>query len=718
MLKFLPYLIFSLLFSVTSLPPLFAQEGGDESAIEASETVDSGVSPEDSDTPPSPENSESEDTEAEAEKSEEDVPKEAEAEEAGSEESESEESESEEAESEEAEVETGEADTEEAATTGLLTIGTFPLQSATDRFDIMERDGRQLAVLGLQQEQSVAILDLESGEILAQTAIGFEPNTVRYDSINDVVYAAGIDSEGLVVLEARDLAIRKGYGLGAGVLDIDFDGETGRIFATHPSISSVSVMQLSEEQARTLPLPRPPLAIVYNSVSRNVLITTRSDDSLGVLVVNSENGEVLALLRSGVNPEDIDLNLATQRAVVLNSGSTDLTAFVRKADIETIQTIGLNWRPTRIALSSDGQRAYVTSRDSNHLQVANLETGELEAVYDLEDAPLGIHYLPSKEGPAVLVSEAGEPQLRWLQLPEIQPGQMAAVIPRLDKGSAAGRVVDLAGNAVEDGVIRLKSIGRITPDLQLNLLPDGSFIIPNLPTGRYLADITVPGFPTVSSQIQVRAGFVSSTTIQLPPGRPPEDSVGIGVIPDMESFSDDLAAHVHSALQEQAGDRPVELLIGPIGVWEEFRQLAPLAEGLDIIDRDNRFTSDLERLKVIGNSLGLRYIVLTHMDISREFSRRGNPFLNLAIRYFVPQLPVNIPDFTPNELRSRGVMIVVDLQEDNPGDLAGYYEAFGKDQVGGDRIFEDAAAGLFRRQAEKMAPDLLEQWEEEGAPFS
>ncbi|MEL7475378.1 MAG: hypothetical protein AAGJ55_04000, partial [Cyanobacteria bacterium J06555_12] len=114
----------------------------------------------------------------------------------------------------------------------------------------------------------------------------------------------------------------------------------------------------------------------------------------------------------------------------------------------------------------------------------------------------------------------------------------------------------------------------------------------------------------------------------------------------------------------------------------------------------------------------LRYIVLTHMDISREFDRRGNPFLNLAIRYFVPQVPVNIPDFTPNELRSRGVMIVVDLQEDEPGDLAGYYEAFDKDEVGGNRMFEDAAAGLFRRQAESMVPDLLEQWQEAGAPFS
>ena len=609
-----------------------------------------------------------------------------------------------------------EADVE--VSSGLETIISIPLQSGADRFDIIDRQGQKLAVLGLLQEQSVAIVDLQTGETLAQTAVGFQPNTVRYDEANNVVYAAGINSEGLVVLEADTLEIRKGYGLGAGVLDVDFDGETGRIFATHPSISSISVMSLSEDQARTLPMPQPPLAIVFNPVSKNLLITTRNDDPLGVLVLNSENGELLALLRSGIQPEDIALESASQRVVVLNSDTSDLTSFSRKASVDVIETIGLNWRPTRIALSPDGSKAYVTSRDSNHLQVANLETGELEAVYDLEDSPIGIHYLPTDSGPALLIAEAGEPQLRWLKLPEVAPSGGISISTRPNKGSAAGRIVDLAGNAISGGLIRLQSIGGFTPDVEFNLFPDGSFLIPDLSPGIYLADIAVPGYPTVSSQIQVRSGFVSSTLIQLPPGRPPEDSVGIGVIPDQESFSDDLAAHVHAALRDKAGDRPVELLIGPIGVWEEFRQLAPLAEGLDIIDRDNRFTPDLERLKTIGNSLGLRYIVLTHMDISREFDRRGNPFLNLAIRYFVPQLPVNIPDFTPNELGSRGVMIVVDLQEDEPGDQAGYYEAFRKDQVGGNRMFEDAAAGLFRRQAEKMVPDLLEQWEEVDAPYS
>ncbi|MEM9536943.1 MAG: hypothetical protein AAGA40_14885 [Cyanobacteria bacterium P01_E01_bin.45] len=614
--------------------------------------------------------------------------------------------------------ETAEADEEDDSGSGLASVSTIPLQSSVDRFDIVEREGQTLVAVGLLQEQSVALVDLASGEIVAQTGIGFEPNTVRYDPVNNVVYAAGLNSDGLVVLEGDTLEIRKGYGLGAGVLDIDFDGETGRIFATHPNLGSISIMQLSEESARTLPVPMPPLAIAFNPVTNNLLITADNDTPLGLLVLNADNGELLAMLRSGIKPEDIALEPESQRLVVLNSGTSDLTVFDRQSSGEAVQTIGLNWRPTRVALSSDGQYAYITSRDSNHLQVADLETGELQAVYDLGESPIGVSFLPTENGPAVLVAEAGEPQLNWVELPAIDPEAEVAIAPRPDTGSAAGRVVDLAGNPVSGGIIRLKNLRGDAPDTQLNLFPDGSFLIPNLPTGVYLADISVPGFPTVSSQIQVRSGFVSSTQIQLPPGRPPEDSIGIGVIPDREPFSDDLAAQVHATLQDTAGDRPVELLIGPIGVWEEFQQLAPLAEGLDIIDRDNRFTPDLDRLKVSGNSLGLRYIVLTHMDISREFDRRGNPFLNLAIRYFVPQVPVNIPDFTPNELRSRGVMIVVDLQEDEPGDLAGYYEAFDKDEVGGNRMFEDAAAGLFRRQAESMVPDLLEQWQEAGAPFS
>ncbi|WP_156819997.1 YncE family protein [Synechococcus sp. PCC 7336] len=602
---------------------------------------------------------------------------------------------------------------------GLRAIQSIPLPSTADRIDTIVDGDRTLAVVGLLEEQAVATIDLATGDTVAKNRVGFAPHTVRYDPVNRLIYAAGFQSPGLLVMNADTLDIDKGYGLAAGILDIDFDAASRRIFVTHPSISSISVISLEEPQARSLPVPDPPLAIAFNPTSGNLFVTMQTANSLALLVLNADNGEPIALLRSGTNPEDIAIDPRTQRVVVLNSDSSDLTIINRSGSGEAIDTVGLNWEPTRLALSPDGSRAYVTSRNSNRLQVVNLEASQLEAVYPIGASPIGINYLPTADGPGLVVVEAGEPRLRWLSLPET-PSEtaIAAAASRPNTGSAAGRIVDLAGNPVSVGEIRLQSIGDLTPDLQLNLLPDGSFLISDLPEGVYLADIDVPGFPTVSSQLRVRTGFISSTRIQLPPGRPDEESQGIGVIPDREPFSDDLAAHVHAALAQKAADRDVELLIGPIGVWKEFQQLAPLVEGLDIIDRDNRFTEDLDRLKTIGNSLGLRYIVLTHMDISRDFDTRGNPFLNLAVRYFVPQVPINVPDFTPNDLRSRGVMIVVDLQEDEPGEVSRYFEAFGRDQVGGDRMFEDAAAGLFRRQAENMVPDLLEQWIESGSPLS
>ena len=74
------------------------------------------------------------------------------------------------------------------------------------------------------------------------------------------------------------------------------------------------------------------------------------------------------------------------------------------------------------------------------------------------------------------------------------------------------------------------------------------------------------------------------------------------------------------------------------------------------------------------------------------------------------------PNFTPNQLRSRGIITLVDLQDDSPGDRANYYEAFGRDDVGGSPMFDEAAAGLYRQQVRNMVPEFLRQWQEQ-SPF-
>jgi len=204
---------------------------------------------------------------------------------------------------------------------------------------------------------------------------------------------------------------------------------------------------------------------------------------------------------------------------------------------------------------------------------------------------------------------------------------------------------------------------------------------------------------------------VSTQNIRLPPGQPAHQQEGIGLLPDEPVYSDELARHLSVALQELQPQRPVILLKGPLGPDPRFEPLLPLVQGLTLLDRDERYTADLAKLKAIGDALGLRYILLTHLQISRDYNRQGSPLLNMALRLLAPAIPVEIPNFTPNQLRSRGVVVVVDLQKDRPGDRARYYEAYGQDDVGGEPLFEDAAAGLFRLQVRNMVPLFIQQWQ-------
>ncbi|MEO1134739.1 MAG: carboxypeptidase-like regulatory domain-containing protein, partial [Cyanobacteria bacterium J06639_1] len=322
------------------------------------------------------------------------------------------------------------------------------------------------------------------------------------------------------------------------------------------------------------------------------------------------------------------------------------------------------------------------------------------------------------EEPEIAMVAAGIPALQRVRLTagaEISAPTVASAAT----GSVAGRVLNVAGVPVRDGQIRLSDAANPDRDRQLNLLPDGSFFIPNLPAGTYLADVTVADYPPASTQIQVRSGFVSSQVVRLSPGRANAAATGIGVLPDSSPFSDELAYRVQEAIA--AAKVPVEgettLLIGPLGPAPEFEPVLPALRNMQLIDRDERFTADLDRLKAAGNALGLRYILLARMEVSTDFNRAGNPWVNLALQYFVPSVPISLPNFTPNQLRSRGIITLVDLQDDEPGDRASYYEAFGRDDVGGSPMFDEAAAGLYRQQVQNMVPEFLRQWQEQ-SPFS
>ncbi|MEO0801683.1 MAG: hypothetical protein AAFY57_05350 [Cyanobacteria bacterium J06642_2] len=620
-----------------------------------------------------------------------------------------------------AELEEADAGTDPAiASTANLELDvSVPLAGVADRLDWM--DEPSLAAVGILEAQTIAVVDLDAGETVWQIPVGFAPHVVRYDPQRRLIFAAGIDSAELVAIDVAARKIQQVYQLPAGTFDLALDSQNGRLFATHPANRTFSVIDLKRQRARSLALPGSPLAIAFNPETERLLVSLGDDETLGLLAIDAESGELLARLKSGSVPEGMALDVVGQRLVLLNSGSSDLTVINLRNYSDRPLTVGLDWRPTRLALSADGSRAYITSRDSDRLQVVNLDSGQIEATYVTDSQPTGIVTVADRnasgnEGEVAIVA-AGVPALQRVRLNQAS-STSAVVIPAVT-GSVAGRVVNVAGAPVRAGEIRLSATTAPNRDRRLNLLPDGSFFIPALPAGTYLADVTAENYPPMSTQIQVRAGFISSQIVRMPPGRADEAATGIGVLPDSSPFSDELASRIREAISTEtvfdAGE--AALLVGPLGPAPEFAPVLPALRDIQLIDGDERFTADLERLKAAGNALGLRYILLTRMEVSTDFNRAGNPWLNVALQYFVPALPVTVPNFTPNQLRSRGIITLVDLQTDRPGDRATYFEAFGRDDVGGAPMFDEAAAGLYRQQVRNMVPEFLRQWQEQ-PPFS
>ncbi|MEO1133069.1 MAG: hypothetical protein AAFX40_10230, partial [Cyanobacteria bacterium J06639_1] len=192
----------------------------------------------------------------------------------------------------------------QAAATPALSVETsVSLAGVADRFDWLEAGS--LAAVGMLEAQAIAVVNLETGETVWQIPVGFAPNVVRYDSQRQLLFAAGIDSNQLAAIDVARREVQRVYRLPAGTFDLALDEQNGRLFATHPGNRTFSVINLDRQQARALALPGSPLAIAYNPQSERLLVSLGDDETLGLLAIDADSGELLARLKSGSVPESM-----------------------------------------------------------------------------------------------------------------------------------------------------------------------------------------------------------------------------------------------------------------------------------------------------------------------------------------------------------------------------------------------------------------------------
>ncbi len=606
----------------------------------------------------------------------------------------------------------------------------IPIDTGADRLEVLLIQGKPTAVVGLMEAQALAVVDLTSQQVKAKIPLGFEPIVTRVDPAQNRAYVAGINSNVVAVVDLNKNEVIQTIDLKAGVFDLDIDPARKLLVATHPKAGQISVVRLDatkkdKEQVRTLPMPNGPLACALDQSTGNIWISLASNDGLGLVLVNPDNGELLARLRAGSNPEDLALDTKRNRAVVLNSGSQDLSIVPLSLGGE-FRSVGLDWKPTRLVLSEDGKYAYVTSRDSNRIQIVDLDAGRTIGNQKVGSAPTGIARL----GSGLVLVEAGAKSLRWITSsllananaptaaasPTASPSKLAPT--RKDIGAIAGQVTDLAGNAVAKGALTVE--GRKVP-----ILPDGSFLLSQLPPGKYLVDVEVPGFPKFTTRVQSKGGYVATSDIQLPPRsdwatkkftvNESIEGENIGILADAPQYSELFARSLMPLMDENlTKKRKVLVLNGPLGPAPEFARFASAVEGLSVIDRNNRYTQELEKLKALGRTLGLRYVVFTQVVHSRGYDQKGNPFVNSILKIFVP---VDIPNFTPNQLRVQGAILVLDLQKTKVGEKAEFLKVQGQDDVAGDPLYEESADGLFRSEVRNMAQEVVKKWQQSN-PFT
>lgn len=236
----------------------------------------------------------------------------------------------------------------------------------------LSMDGRFLYVAQSQRGQ-VAIVIAKTGETFCTAAVPGQPSLLALDTANKTLYAAGNGSESVSAIDPESCAIRRTlhlnspvYGLAISVVGTSVGGGSGNQLWV-ASQSALTIFDGSnDKELSTISVPEGPRYLTIPGGGGMAYATTQQ----GSVIAVDLNSHAIQPLISGGEYGPMDYNagsgeiyvpdLKNEKLIVLSPVNSGY-----QLPTEPNHSINLGVRPLSVAITSDGQLAFVALESGN-----------------------------------------------------------------------------------------------------------------------------------------------------------------------------------------------------------------------------------------------------------------------------------------------------------------------------------------------------------------
>jgi len=252
-------------------------------------------------------------------------------------------------------------------------VATVPVAAGPHGMTITP-DGRWLYVSS-DGASIVSVIDTTSDRVQQTIEVGKSPHGVTLVPGGNILLVAvnGEDKIAFVDTTSRSVVATVGVGK-PHTIAVKPDGKIAYVSSQEPGHSALAIIDLAMRKViRTIPLDKTPRDLEFGGDGKAIYFTKAGVNAVEVL--DPATDKVVAEIPTGVSPHYVNHFRNTMFGMAIVQGPGELFLFDPKTN-KPVRSIKVGEQPHWLALTSDGNTAFVTNEGSNTVSVIDIASGK------------------------------------------------------------------------------------------------------------------------------------------------------------------------------------------------------------------------------------------------------------------------------------------------------------------------------------------------------